>query len=264
MASRGVIFGGPGDGLQFNDASNVHVHDNVIDKRTAGNKFTIMVGNVDGALFEYNELYGPIATDNDLGGAVMYIGGDCRDVVVRHNDLIGDTNFGIWSHVGNLDVYGNVFANLRSAIYSDGSPGIEVYNNVFYRIGLQPAQYGTPPLQCSGMTARNNIFALDKDPFDGGNTSHNLFTSSRHAEGSDNVVVADPMFVDPTNGDFRLRPASPAIDQGTRVTTSDGIAVDVDRKGTARPQGPAADIGAYEYVDLTSTAPAAPSRLRLL
>ena len=53
--------------------------------------------------------------------------------------------------------------------------------------------------------------------------------------------LSGPMFVDPANDDFHLLFNSPAIDAGTNT----GVATDYD--GTARPQGAAYDIGAYEY-----------------
>ena len=62
------------------------------------------------------------------------------------------------------------------------------------------------------------------------------------APGTDNLDL-DPLFVDPEQGDFRLRDGSPAIDAGT----ADGAAV-VDLDGNERPLGGGVDMGAYEYV----------------
>lgn len=56
-----------------------------------------------------------------------------------------------------------------------------------------------------------------------------------------NNISQDPRFVDPANGDYRLRFGSPSIDSGTVV---DAPAHDV--LGTARPQGSGLDMGAYE------------------
>ena len=56
-------------------------------------------------------------------------------------------------------------------------------------------------------------------------------------------LVVDPQLVDAENGDFRLRATSPAIDAGRMGPT---IFTDHDFLGIGRPQGGAADIGAYE------------------
>lgn len=61
-------------------------------------------------------------------------------------------------------------------------------------------------------------------------------------------IDADPRFVDPANGDFRLRPDSPCIDAGTDLAD-----VSVDLDGTPRPldgngDGIAGfDMGAFEF-----------------
>ena len=54
-------------------------------------------------------------------------------------------------------------------------------------------------------------------------------------------VTRDPQFVAGASRNFRLRPASPAIDTGMHV-------LDVpDHDGVMRPQGPEPDLGAFEY-----------------
>jgi len=55
-------------------------------------------------------------------------------------------------------------------------------------------------------------------------------------------IVANPLFVDPENGNFRLQTGSPAIDAGIDVGLTQ------DYEGNTVPQGLAPDIGAYEYV----------------
>jgi hypothetical protein len=56
--------------------------------------------------------------------------------------------------------------------------------------------------------------------------------------------AAARVFVDAGAGDFRLRPSAlAAIDRGAGL----GAATALDYAGTARPQGPARDIGAFEY-----------------
>jgi hypothetical protein len=88
---------------------------------------------------------------------------------------------------------------------------------------------GTPS---SGCTVRNNLAtALYVDPGREMTADHNLIVSDRLS-----------VFVDAAGRDLRLKKGSPAIDAG-----SDQLAPDVDILGTARPQGDAVDIGAYEY-----------------
>ncbi|HEY4242139.1 MAG TPA: choice-of-anchor Q domain-containing protein [Kofleriaceae bacterium] len=55
--------------------------------------------------------------------------------------------------------------------------------------------------------------------------------------------LVDPMLVDPANGDFHLMPGSPAVD-----AAEPGASDASDFEGTARPQGDADDMGAFELV----------------
>ncbi len=71
-------------------------------------------------------------------------------------------------------------------------------------------------------------------------TVTNSITEGGIAEGIDE----DPLFRDLDNGDLRLLKDSPAIGIGTNWPS-------VDFLGESRPQGAAADVGAYEYAPLS-------------
>ena len=73
---------------------------------------------------------------------------------------------------------------------------------------------------------------------------HNLIDGFRGYEDEvygDDYVEGDPLFVDPTAGDFHLQPSSPSVDAGS---AADAAAEDFD--GFPRPQGGGYDIGAFE------------------
>ncbi len=57
-------------------------------------------------------------------------------------------------------------------------------------------------------------------------------------------IIATPaqLFMNPSAGDYHLKPGSPAISRGTSLSD-----VTDDLEGNPRPVGPAYDIGAYEY-----------------
>lgn len=78
-------------------------------------------------------------------------------------------------------------------------------------------------------------------------TSRRYFSYSNIKGGvsGEGNIDADPMFVDPENGDFRLMQGSPCIDSGTDT----GLAHDLD--GNPRPIG-RYDMGAYEFPFLRS------------
>lgn len=128
---------------------------------------------------------------------------------------------------------------------------ITIVNNTLYNNGKEWGQgiYLENP-QIENLIVRNNIccrnftlqMALGFAPLPSSWTmDHNLIDGPSEMWGEDNVE-GDPGFVDSSNGDFRLREGSPAIDAGTSNS-----APGFDYAGKPRPQGAGFDIGAYEY-----------------
>lgn len=70
------------------------------------------------------------------------------------------------------------------------------------------------------------------------------------ASGASNLAVTTATFVDAAQHDYALTSTAPAIDAGITLT-----AVPTDITGVARPQGPAYDIGAFEFADRTENQP---------
>lgn len=85
------------------------------------------------------------------------------------------------------------------------------------------------------LTMTNNIFYNSS----GGGISggHNLGWGNTATD----IKGKDPMFINPSSGDYHLKNGSPAIDAGTDL----GYSLDFDEK--AVPYGTAPDIGALEY-----------------
>jgi hypothetical protein len=69
--------------------------------------------------------------------------------------------------------------------------------------------------------------------------------------GSNVWILADPRFIDSTNGDFHLQSNSPCINGGNNLYV--GSSTDLD--GNPRVVGEAIDIGAYEYQSPQSLLP---------
>jgi hypothetical protein len=224
---------------------------------------------------------------HDLSDKAIYIdgGSDPRDPLVT-----------------NIHIYNNIMMHLPSAgisIVTEGMgdvDGIYVYNNVAaHTDGDGFRVYNHPGGEAAGGTVKNvhfiNNTAIDTGRDHGGGLKVNhpdatgiVFRNNIAWNNADydirgeaetliegNLcrdaiceVQDDPRFVDPQNDDYRLRADSPAIDRGLFEE-----APDFDMLGTARPQGAAPDLGAYEFpvgeksepAPITSSDPASPVAL---
>lgn len=168
-------------------------------------------------------------------------------VIIRNNIFAGNNHAGIV-----IGPYGGTIRN------------VDVFNNVFYRNGSQ-AGVGlfVSEGSLSGVRISNNIFddsansncTSNCDWFAGAHisvpaqatqvsVSRNLYwPASIGLSGVTDAqsLVADPLFVAPTLGDFHLQSGSLARNAGLRLPD-----VPTDRDGVTRPQGTADDLGIYE------------------
>ena len=110
------------------------------------------------------------------------------------------------------------------------------------------------------LVIRNNIFSqntLFQIAEEGGlsaanlTVDHNLvndYTGEYQYEirGID-YVEGNPKFVNPSKANFHLQESSPAIDKGSSINAPTS-----DFDGNQRPQGAGYDLGAFEYVTVTS------------
>jgi len=125
--------------------------------------------------------------------------------------------------VGDVKVFNNLFKDINSyAIGINQGASGEVRNNIFYNVS------GWDPSTPASIGSKNIWYRP-------GYTLGSRFTGD--------LVNVNPQFVDVTNGNYRLRSTSPAIDAGVAVAN-----VPYDLAGVARPQGGGWDIGLYEFI----------------
>lgn len=238
-----------GDGVQFVRAQNWHVHNNVIDRSSAGNKFCFISNRDRGiGLLEHNHFIGPRSSG---GGASVYLGRGHEEssypIVIRFNTFSTSQVGALFHHYPDLTVYGNLFINSPGGVYNNGHQ-TRFYHNVFWNVSGRIMQ--------GGGVLINNIIDNREPSYTPINTSHsasNLFTGVTLRTTD---VQGDPRFVDPENGDFRLSPGSDAIDAGRFI---ESFEMPKDRSGTPIPQGTAPDIGAFEFFVETAGVPDFPN-----
>ncbi|HOI53817.1 MAG TPA: right-handed parallel beta-helix repeat-containing protein [Phycisphaerae bacterium] len=154
----------------------------------------------------------------------------------------------------------NLFVNtVYVGVMPKGFTHVTVENNTFINCGAYPVWLQGP--QCETAVVRNNLIAYIgrdrvvnefgwKEP-DAGirfdtqgarpQCDYNMLFGTENRKYGQRDVIAEPQFVDPDRGDFRLRPNSPGIDAGVTIE-----AVGTDLRGVKRPQGRAYDVGCYE------------------
>jgi len=158
--------------------------------------------------------------------------------------------------------------NLRGPIYiQSNSTGIQIYVNVFYNYNT-----GSRAIRLRGLNTKvwnNTIYnaaggqGILIECSSGCEVKNNIIYApgGTAISGSDgttisNNVTNDPLFVDVAKLNFRLKAQSQAIDKGATISM-----VTKDMDDVSRPQAGAYDIGAYEYVVVTTTPPVSPDGL---
>ena len=208
----------------------------------------------------------------------IYLGAGTANFTIKNNLIYNIAACGItgWHAPGasNVVMYNNVISACRFGIcFGDGANGLDIYNNTIDRCnyGIDCGNAGdTDPVGVYNAVVENNILtdntvcglrvgSFDKTQVSSdynlyyGNAADVIWTGTSYKlagfqslrpETSGNElhsVGANPSFVSP-GSNYQLSSGSPAIDKGTTIS-----AVPYDKNYENRPQGPAYDIGAYEY-----------------
>jgi hypothetical protein len=238
--SYAISFTGPGDLDIENNTFNwpdawTFFCDFVLNTGTIIFRKNVVLGGVSAISggFRRLEFVGNLFYRNRWLDRVMTTGAD--DVVFAQNsfflthDDFGRANDVLYQYLDALDtclVYNNVFAGYQPRLVFTGpvttDPTIKILYNCFY--SLKPF----PPADHILVYSWDNPVSIDS------------------AYGN---VYADPMFVDPWNGDLRLQKGSPCIDAGAPwILDVDGTRSDIGAFG-----GP--DGAFYIYQDLPPLRP---------
>ena len=190
------------------------------------------------------------------GGCGLYL--DSNSGVAERCVIAGNAVSGVIVNSGtvrNCLVHGHATtkSGFESGVYLSGN-NAKFYNNTVVGNTSATAFSG---LRMTGGTAANNIIygnGTDGDILVAGGTFRNNIVGAAAYTGGTVAgnLATDPRFADAANEDYTVGFDSPAVDAGETIA---GVADDIG--GTARPQGGAFDIGAYEYVADASTLQAA-------
>ena len=203
---------------------------------------------------------------SDPRGGAMHIYSDYNSPsnnIIRNNRVHDVTRskdtrmFGILIAGQNNQVYNNIVYRVigpspstNDAIAVFGGSGHKIWNNTVTGNDTRGIHINSG---AGNTEIRNNISYA--------NTFSNFVDEGASTIQSSNLFGVDPIFVNPSANDFRLQSSSRAVDAAVSVS-----AVATDFAGTARPQGVAPDVGAYEYraQQTQSSPPAAPTGVRIV
>jgi PKD repeat protein len=220
-------------------------------------------GLISFSLVEDNIIY---ENNPGQGAAAMNCDG-VTDSMFRNNLLFENHGSGVSFYAtdgaaGSSDneVYNNTFVMADDAYYvvniiaSKGNTpdptGNKIFNNILYNPNPGSLR-GCIRTYANDVTGFESDYNVVCEPFALKDTPYTFATwQSWGYDLHSFMATPDQLFVDPENGDYRLKSGSPAIDAGTTLAD-----VTDDIEGASRPQGDAYDIGCYE----TAGGPVAPT-----
>ncbi|HEU4727191.1 MAG TPA: right-handed parallel beta-helix repeat-containing protein [Kofleriaceae bacterium] len=206
-------------------------------------------GVISNAIVEDNVIY-----DNGRAGGS---GINCDGVVgavIRDNLLDGNHASGIslYQIDGGAPSTGNQVINNTIRMASDarwavniqdGATGNVLRNNILLHPSASRGAIDLCAACTSGLVSDHNA-VVGRFSIEGTTVDLAGWRARTGGDAASFVATEAELFVDPAGGDLHLRAGSPAIDRGAAQG-----APSHDVVGTARPQGAAVDIGAYERCD---------------
>jgi hypothetical protein len=206
-----------------------------------------------------NTVIGNVTHDNEDSGVQLYTGSDGSLVADNVSYRNGDHGIDDYQATNQRIIGNSVYRNVSAGINIEGgSTGALVANNVSVDNGLSsPRSVGDIRVDAtaqSGTVLNTNLVYLHAPGayYEWGTVNYPSLSSFATATGQESRgVQADPRWVDPDGGNFRLTAGSPAIDSADGTVSGEQP---TDIVGTARYDDPAVangpggidDRGAYE------------------
>ena len=190
-----------------------HVHD--IGQGMLSDLAGIYTCSTPGSRIAYNVVHD--VARRDYGGWGIYPDEGGHDMLIQKNLVYRCQDGALFAHHNhNITAEDNIFAfNRRAQVERGGIGGFELTcqrNLIYYTEGKAVGDYGSGncgPAVCA--FDRNLYWNASGNPVLFANQSF----SEWQAAGQDhNSLIADPLFVDPSHGDFTLRAGSPAVQIG--------------------------------------------------
>jgi hypothetical protein len=190
-----------------------HIHD--IGQGMLSDLAGIYTCSTPGSRIRFNRVHD--VSRRDYGGWGIYPDQGSHDLLIEKNLVYHCQDGGLFAHHNqNITAENNIFAfNRATQIERYGMGGFELTcrrNLIYYQEG---SAIGASGIENSG----TNVCVFDRNLY--WNTSGhpvlfgNMTLAQWQATGQDKGSLAvEPLFLDPSHGDFRLRPDSPAVQIG--------------------------------------------------
>ncbi|MDD5704609.1 MAG: choice-of-anchor Q domain-containing protein, partial [Kiritimatiellae bacterium] len=225
-------------------APGVTMYDCEVANNTAGCGGSVN-GGYGGGVGGASTLYNCTIIDNTCAGGTYCYGGGVSVVTALYNCKIIH-NGSIQSGLGGFQV-GALYNCLIFQNYAMGPGGQAIDATTLYNCTIVGNWTGSGSAGVSGNCTLNNCISWGNQAADAPKAAYyscGLGYDSGLYSGNRNIV-SDPLFVNASARDYRLRAASPCINTGTNGTWTVGT---FDLDGRLRARDGAVDMGAYEFV----------------
>lgn len=184
-------------------------------------------------------------TNGFFDGGVNRVIDSC---IIKGTNKDAANTIGVYLSSNNQIVLNTIIYNLRSGVWSQwGGSNIKIHNTTVFGCGATGVNIYQSTEVVNTISVGNTVASFHNQGTSGG---HNI-SSDGTAPGANSLInqAATDIFVDPANGDFRLKAGSPAIGSGADLSAF--FTTDITGATRTVPW----DIGAFMHVAAGLTAP---------